>query len=54
MKLLVARIILYPMTIIVNSELGELWMAAVMVYFELIYWHMPGRTEKNHKISQVS
>jgi hypothetical protein len=54
MKLLVARIILCPMTIIVNSELGGMWMAAVMVCFELICLRMPGRTEENHKIAQVS
>ena len=54
MNLLVARIMLFPMTIIVNSELGGMWMAAVMVYFELICWHMPGRTEEKHKIPQVS
>jgi len=54
MKLSVACIILCPMTIIVNSELGGMWMAAVMICFELICWHMPGRTEENHKIPQVS
>ena len=54
MKLLVAHIILCPVTIIVNSELGGMGMTAVMVYFELICWHMPGRTEENHKIPQIS
>jgi hypothetical protein len=54
MKPIVAYIILCPMTIIVNSEFRGMWMAAFTVYFELICWHMLGRTEENHKIPQVS
>lgn len=42
------------MTVIVNSEMGGMWKEAVMAHFELLCWHMPGRTEENHKLPQVS
>jgi len=42
------------MTIIVNNKLEGVWVAAFMVCFEPICCHMPGSTEENHKIPQVS
>jgi len=32
-----------------HYELGRLWKEADMVYFNVLYQHLPGGTEKNHE-----
>jgi hypothetical protein len=32
--------------VLVNEELGEILEEVAMAYFEVIYWNLPGETEK--------
>ena len=32
--------------VMVDEELGEIWEKVAMAYFEVIYWNLPGETEK--------
>jgi hypothetical protein len=34
---------------LVNNELESFWMEVVMVYFEVLFWHLSGGTEEKHE-----
>jgi hypothetical protein len=35
-----------------NNESQKIWKEAVVDYFKVLSWHLPGGTEENHKKSQ--
>jgi hypothetical protein len=36
-----------------NNEFGTMWKEEVMAQFKLLYWHMPGGTEKTHETHKI-
>jgi hypothetical protein len=35
-----------------NNELERTWKEAVIVRFEILFWHLPGRTEETQEKPQ--
>jgi hypothetical protein len=36
----------------VNNELERMWKEVGMTEFKVLFWHLPGQTEKNHEKHQ--
>jgi hypothetical protein len=32
-----------------NNGLERIWKEAVVAYLTILFWHLPGLTEKNHE-----